>query len=373
MADIKTHLRELSVAITVGMIRDGKNFTVSELYNGNHFMDCAVLCISNDVSAANNIRQIGVFSDELKEIVNNGVKLGREICESDYFHINNTTKILWVGNNTQKGDNADIAIDNYQFSLKENSFILRNMGLYALLNSLTSSNYDRGLHVFRIFAPDEYERWFIFTWQKFCEFLKDNDGWELYSDSDTSLANIDSEDVVMSFNDDVKKVPIDISSTDSYMAYTDSAIREKVFAKWISYQLKASITYNKLKKQCSDVAGQKVSDFINSNFKSDNVYDFFQVYDSEYYYAKTTTNGVSILKVPSKKNFAKDISFLGTTYSAPVSQLNIMSSFKNNITGKEITFRNECRFSHGQFNGTPEAKMYITNDSDLTDIYETID
>jgi hypothetical protein len=373
MADIKTHLRELSVATTVGMIRDGKNFTISELYNGDHFMDCAVSCISNDVSSAGNIRQISVFPDELKEIVNNGVKLGRAIFESNYFHINNTTKILWVGNDTQKGDNTDIIIGNYQFSLKENSFILKNMGLYALLNSLTGSNYDRGLHVFKAFASDEYERWFVFAWQKFCEFLKDNDGWELYSDSDISLANIDNDNVVMSFNDNIKKVPINISSTDSYMSYTDSAIREKVFAKWISYQLKTSITYNELKKQCSDVAGKKVSDLINLNFKSDNVYDFFQVYDSEYYYAKTTTSGVLILKVPSKKDFAKDILFLGTTYSAPVSQLNIMSSFKNSITGKEITFRNECRFSHGQFNGTPEAKMYITNDSDLTDIYETID
>ena len=194
----------------------------------------------------------------------------------------------------------------------------------------------------------------------------------MYSDGDVSLAKIENNNVVLSFNDDTKKIPIAISSTDDYMNYTDSAVREKVFAKWISHKLKASITYNDLKKQCSEVAGKKVSDLINSNFKPDNVYDFFQIYDSEYYYAKTTTSGVSILRVPSKRDFAKDISFLGATYSAPVSQLNIMSTFKNNNTNKEITFRNECRFSHGQFNGTPEAKMYITNDSDLTDIYETI-
>ena len=373
MADIKTHLRELSVATTIGMIRDGKDLSVSELYNGNSFMNHASSCISNDISSANNIRHLGSFSSELKKIIDNGIRLGRAIYQSNYFKINSNSTIRWVGNDTQKGDNADIVIDNYQFSLKENSFILKNMGLYALLNSLTGSNYNRGLHVFKTFAPSEYENWFNFTWKNFCNYLAKNDNWELYSDGNVSMAKIKNNNVVLSFNNDTKEIPITISSINDYMNYTDSVIREKVFAKWISHKLKSSITYNNLKKQCSEVAGKKVSNLINSNFKPNNVYDFFQIYNSEYYYAKTTTSGISILRVPSRNDFAKDISFLGATYSAPVSQLNIMSTFKNIKTNKEITFRNECRFSHGQFNGTPEAKMYITNDSDLTDIYETID
>lgn len=35
MADIKTHLRELSVAITIGLFKLGINFKLSDLYNSH--------------------------------------------------------------------------------------------------------------------------------------------------------------------------------------------------------------------------------------------------------------------------------------------------------------------------------------------------
>lgn len=59
-------------------------------------------------------------------------------------------------------------------------------------------------------------------------------------------------------------------------------------------------------------------------------------------------------------------------YEVPGSQLNIITTFKNKSTGKILEFRNECRFSHGQFNGTPEAKMYVAKNTSLTNLYETL-
>ena len=41
--------------------------------------------------------------------------------------------------------------------------------------------------------------------------------------------------------------------------------------------------------------------------------------------------------------------------------------------GCKIIFRNELRYSHGQFNKTPEAKCYIDrNACDLTTMYQRI-
>lgn len=47
----------------------------------------------------------------------------------------------------------------------------------------------------------------------------------------------------------------------------------------------------------------------------------------------------------------------------PKSQLNIYTTIENIETKSKLVVRNELRYSHGQFNGTPEAKMYIDNGS----------
>ena len=68
-------------------------------------------------------------------------------------------------------------IGQYGFSLKEESFILKNMGLYQLLNTLTGSNYKKGLHVFETFVPEEYNEWFSCTWKLLLEYLDENIIW----------------------------------------------------------------------------------------------------------------------------------------------------------------------------------------------------
>lgn len=373
MADIKTHLRELSVATTVGLLNLDISFLKADLYNSKKFYTYAQKVISNDISSAENILEYDNYSDDLKTIIDNGFKLGKKIYETPYFKIFKDDKIEWIGSDTQKGDPIDLKIGNYSFSLKEESFILKNMGLYQLLNNLTGSNYIRGLHIFSDFARDEYDAWFKYTWQYLLNKLAKGYTWELRKGKNVSKISLASPTtVVLYYNGRCSHIPTNISTNAEYMSHTVSATREKVFSKWISEVVANDSEYIRLKKVCSEAAGKRVSDKINKKFCSDNIHDFFQIYPQEYYYAKTTSLETTILKVPGKSDFNSIIEFKGSGYNVPSSQLNIISTFQNKKTKKILEFRNECRFSHGQFNGTPEAKMYVIRNTPLTELYEPI-
>lgn len=370
MADVKTHLRELSVAVTIGLLNLDIEFTVADLCSSSkRFWNYAERVISNDISKAQNIMDYMAFDGDLQAIIENGYKLGRKIYENTYFKFIKGTPVKWLGNDTQKRDPIDVEIGGYGFSLKEESFILQNMGLYQLLNNFTGSSYIRGLHVFKEFSSREYEQWFYYTWGAFIDFVKKNKGWSLIKDKDSISADIIGNNIIMKCNSFVSIVPIDITNSNQFMDYTTSKTREKVFSKWIYMFFSADVHYIELKKICSEIAGKKVTNKINSDFKEDNIYDFFRIYLKDYYYAKTTSKETIILRVPGKRDFKENIEFKGARYEVPSSQLNIISTFQNKKTGKKLEFRNECRFSHGQFNGTPEAKMYVTRNTSLTDLY----
>jgi hypothetical protein len=373
MADIKTHLRELSVATTIGLLNMEIEFKPQDLYNSRRFLSYAKKVISNDISAAENLCDYTIFAGELQQIVDNGYKLGKKIYNNPYFKLKKDLKIQWLGNDTQKKDPIDITIGDYGFSLKEDSFILKNMGLYTLLNNLTGSNYSRGLHVFSTFALSEYDTWFQYTWKFLISYLKENNTWILHKNDKDSIIYLHEDNIVLSYGDIVSEIPTTIVTNTEYMKYTTSKTREKVFAKWISNVISNDSEYLRLKKICSETAGKRICDKINNEFKPDNIYEFFQIYLKEYYYAKTTVSETTILKVPSRNNFSSIIEFQGCRYEVPSSQLNIITRFHNRNTKKYLEFRNECRFSHGQFNGTPEAKMYVSKNTSLFDLYEPLD
>ena len=180
MADIKTHLRELSVATTVGLLNLEIDFQKSDLYDSKLFLAYAKKVVSGDISSADNLTSEPTFTGELKQIVDNGYQLGKAIYENDYFCINKNSKITWQGNNTQKDDPIDITIGDYGFSLKEESFILENMGLYKLLNCYTGSNYKKR-HIFSDYARTEYEAWFTATWNELINTLNAAGSWS-YND-----------------------------------------------------------------------------------------------------------------------------------------------------------------------------------------------
>jgi len=371
MADIKTHLRELSVAITIGLLRDKSKFNLAILYDSKTFLRLANELISSKTENANNLLIYEKFPNDLQQIINNGYKLGKQIYNK--FNINPSDQITWIGNDTQKGDPIDITIGKYAFSLKEQSFILKNMGLYQFLNNLTGSTYKRGLHIFKTFAREDYEIWFNYTWKSFYNYLHINKTWYSEKNNNISEAYIDDNSIILKYNKDLSSIiPISIKSTDEYMKYTTSKTREKVFSKWINSEFSKNETYNLLKRKCSEAAGKTVSNKISTEFSPNNVYDFFQICENEYYYAKTTSSETTILKVPSSYNFNSQIKFKGCRFEVPTSQLNIITTFQNEKSGKTLEFRNECRFSHGQFNGTPEAKMYIVKNTQLDELYEKI-
>lgn len=376
MADIKTNLRELSVATIFGLLKRNNGIVEkNNLYNPQIFLKNANEIIFNDISAAENLflgNFQSEFNQEYKDIIDNSYKLAKKIFDTPFFDISKEDKIEWIGFQTQKGDPVDIKIGKYGFSLKEDSFILRNMGLYSLLNNLTGSNYQKGIHVFSTFALSEYDAWFDYTWHYLVDWLDKNTKWELIKGNDKSIITKDDLYVYLEFNQKITKIPVEIHTNSDYMKYTTSKIREKVFAKWINEYMNVDLIYLKYKKRCSEVAGRKVKHFIMENFKPEHIFDFFQIYDESYYYAKSTKNETTILKVPRRNDFNDVIEFIDCKYSVPASQLNIVTTFRNKRTGKQLQFRNECRFSHGQFNGTPEAKMYVVSDTPLTELYEPI-
>lgn len=367
MADIKTHLREISFALKIGLLIGNRKFPV-DIYEPNKFFEYADTIISNGIKNATNIL-IDSYDDELINIINNGFKLADSIFNSNHFIFNSFDKICWTGSDTQKDDLADVIIGDYEFSLKEDSFILENMGLYKLLNLLTGKKYKRGLHVFTAFANDEYETWFKYSWEKLILFLETK---QFLYNSKTYTSKIYTDSlgmIIFEYKNEQLKFPTTLKSWSEYMELSTSNFREKVFSKWIAQELYNDTCYNKLKNTCSIVAGKNLVSEIKNNLNTNNISRLLQIYSKSYYYAKTTNNFISVYKVPSKSEFNKIIEIEDITYSVPKSQLNIITKIKNTKTNLVLSFRNECRFSHGQFNGTPEAKLYYDSGSDLSVIY----
>ncbi len=172
MADIKTNLRELSVILTVGLIKENRASDLIQLYHDRSFIKLTKQFVGPDSAfKANNILGTDLSLDEYTSIIKNGINLGQAICNHPNFNISNKPSLIWCGYNIQKSDPVDIYIDNYGFSLKEDSYILKNMGFYEFLNSMTGSQFKKGLNIYTTYAPEEYEEWFKTTWELLIEKL----------------------------------------------------------------------------------------------------------------------------------------------------------------------------------------------------------
>lgn len=379
MADVKTHLRELSVATTIGLLKDHITFSLEDLYIPSNFFSLSQKVIDTDISKAINICDYSEFTDELKQIVYNGYKLGCSIYNCPEFRISNSDKISWLGYLTSRTNPSDITVGHYNFSLKEESFILENMGLYKLLNCYTGSSYKKGRHIFKDYAPHEYNTWFTTTWQQMIDDLKSlNNQWSISNSKKQTRSEIKITDkeVILTFKGKkaIRSAILPITCNLSiYENKTDTKIREKVFSKYINERLANNALYLRTKKNCAVVATNNVVNELNYNLNySAGIKQYLRIYDFEYYYAKSTNSKIEIYKIPSASSFKDTIIIESIKASVPDSQANIITTLKNISTGKKLYLRNECRFSHGQFNGTPEAKMYYEHGSTLTAIYEPI-
>ncbi len=376
MADLKTHLRELSVAVTVGLLSKGKKFTLEELYNKNFFFMAATAIIENDVSSAIS-NSFENYSMELCQIIKNGYNLGKKIFESKEFKIDKDSAIYWKGNDNQKDDPIDIVIGNYNFSLKEESFILENMGLYKLINCFTGSTYKRR-HIFKDYALTEYKNWFFTTWKEMTEIIKTLGGiWNISKEEKESVIKVSDTNVTFELYCDGKLISKSIlplcCTLETFEKETTSKTREQVFSKFIKNELSNNENYNREKRECAISATTKLAKELQDNLNYEaGLPRFLRIHNFEYYYAKTTATELAIYKVPSIDDFQSNIVIDSIVSSVPNKQANILTTIRNKKTGRKLVLRNECRFSHGQFNGTPEAKMYYEAGGSLLTIYETI-
>ncbi|BFU77115.1 hypothetical protein ALC152_03300 [Arcobacter sp. 15-2] len=363
MADVLTHLRELSFGYSI--LKEGitefndspdvfLNFCKSNIKNCQHLTRSQISSKSE-------------FSDIERDTIYNGLKLGRYIISKNI--LNSKANVKWLGNENQSGTTYDMEIDNIFFSLKEKSFILHNMGLYQLLNIITDKiSYKKGLHIFEQFAPDALEKWFTITRQRTIDKLKIKS----FQTEDSQRKNIklaySEEKLYLFYNgDEIKIQNFSECSYERFKNETTSKIREKVFSKFINQHLASDIMYLEAKKNCAEKAGKNLVDYLKCNVSQNpspkSLYNLFRVTNQDYYYAKTTPNDIEVYKIPSQSEFSNNIQITDITYSVPSSQLNLLTTIENTDTKEKLIFRNELRYSHGQLNGTPEAKMYIDQGS----------
>ncbi len=362
MANIKTHLRELSPLLAFsGMGIDPKKITTDKFRK-------IIGIILKDSTIPRNIKLLSDFNNEQRLIIERGLSLGHYLLKK--FGFSNKSKVKWVGNNTQSHMPIDLVIDGNLFSLKEDSFILENMGLYKLISLITGEETKRGqFHIFLDFAPQEFDRWFQYTWGYLTKAAKD---WTLKKNKYISRIKVEKNNVKFLFNDKSCTLPIkDDFTVREYLNITNSTFREKVFAKWISKEIRYDSEYERLKRICAKHAGKNLVSYLLKNLDddNDNLLRLLQIYDKPYYYAKVTNSKPKVFRVPDKESYSKAITIDSIKSSIPKSQLNLITKIKNLETDKELIIRNEIRYSHGQFNGTPEAKMYYDNSADLSTIY----
>ena len=252
------------------------------------------------------------------------------------------------------------------------------MGLYKLLNCYTGSNYTKR-HIFSDYARPEYEHWFAIAWGKLIKLLTAETLWEYNNPAKVKQGRITLLENSVKFeyfeSGKLKSssiLPKDCTLSD-FEHQTSSKIREQVFSKYINQKLDSDQEYNSAQKACSEAAAAALTRELKDNLSyTAGLPRFLRFHSQEYYYAKTTPAGVKIFRVPAASSFGDEIIIKSIDYSVPQKQANILTTIENRKTGETLVLRNECRFSHGQFNGTPEAKMYYVRGGSLDVIYEQL-
>lgn len=364
MADIKTILRETSVIFGLKDIPVDKiSVTDYILFLKNNLNNYDKNAIEIDkLNSLNNF-------DDYQYILNNGFRIGKDIRKA----MNYAGDINWIGADVNSKYPYDIKIGNNGISLKEHSYILKNPALSDYINSLTQYKPPfKTVHIFRLYAAKLFEEWFSYTLKRLFETTKDG----------IVIDNLKRECKLIRAGDDII---FSVNNTSTTIKKTDKInevefnrkvggyLIEHTFSKWINFKLDDDNEYIRLKKACSETAGENLKDFIEKNLNIDkkSICGLFQIYDDNYLYAKVGTPPI-LLEVPSFDEV--DVELDSIVVLVPKSQLNVHFKFKFIANEKisHITVRVECRYSHGQFKGVPEAKLYYTDNDEIGNIYKRI-
>jgi hypothetical protein len=365
MADEKTILRELSIIVGIGLAQAGNKINKLKPVLFLNMVEGFCENIQEYNVELNKLKSIRSFNDSQIAIIKNGFILGNCI----YKELKPEGKICWTGKHVGSKYPYDITINDTGFSLKEDSYILKNPAFSDYLNALVQPKKPfKNIHVFRRFAPNEFNKWFNYAYSKLIEKARNlRNNSVIFSYKGKYFIKLIEDEIIFEKIKN-KKVCIPISlqiSEDKFNRDISNDIIEHTFSKWIKENLeKKDNEYLLLKKICSEAAGRNLKKFLESsrNYNIDKLLEILQIYEDVYYFGKCLNGIPNLFKVPSKDKC--DIISLTIDFNVPKSQLNVLFTFevvvRLNGHGKNntIEMHAECRYSHGQFNGIPEAKLY---------------
>lgn len=367
MADIKTILRELSVV--VGYLVAIKKFNEEDVYVVDKFVTALKSFVTNLDDCEFEIEKIAnivKFNLEQKSIILNGTMLGKHIFKK----LKPKGEIKWLGFENKNENPSDISIGTTKISLKEDSDILKNPAFAKYLNAIAEgATIFKNVHIFRDFAKDEFENWFKYTFTKLREIATTTKVEDvIYSCEKHSVLYYikrGENSLIFGADDDYRKFEDNELITEfEFDKRMNKKTIEYTLSKWINENLEKNEEYLKLKKKCSLSAGENLKTFIekNNNVNKYKILALLQIYADNYFYGKCISRKPQLFKVPNIKECIVEITNI--EYSVPKSQLNLIVTFDVRIHDEqnEIVMRVECRYSHGQFKGIPEAKLYCKDD-----------
>jgi len=376
VADIKTILRELSVILGYILSKYKLTFT-EELIDVKSYLDFIRKYCKNVNECNSEIQKIEELDNFVihKDIIENGLKLGKLL----YENVNLEGDIYWLGAKVNSKYPFDIKIGDTGISLKEDSYIIKNPSFAEYLNALVQPSQPfKNVHVFRKFAPTEFKKWFDYTYKKLFEEFGPHEADQDIFRYQRRGTYIKKGKTGLIFGENENKIEIGMNENLDEISFNSRIkgfIFEHTVSKWIKDKLeKKDIEYEKLKKKCSLKAGANLKEFVNKNLNlnANKILELFQIYDESYYFGKSF-GATHLYQVPSNKECS--IKLIDIEIKVPQSQLNVYFTFEiSNSTGSNaVLFRVECRYSHGQFKGIPEAKLYYTdNVNHLQNLYKVI-
>lgn len=376
MADIKTILRELSVILGYILSKYKLTFT-EELIDVKTYLDFIRKYCKNINECNSEIQKLEELDDFIihKDIIKNGLMLGKLLYEK----LKLEGDIYWLGAKVKSEYPLDIKIGETGISLKEDSHIIKNPSFAYYLNALVQPTHPfKNVHVFRVFAHDEFKLWYDYTYKKLFQEFNNHKANEIIYSYPKEGTFIKKCARGLIFGDDSTSIEIGNKENLDEVSFNSRLggfIFEHTVSKWIKDNLEKKDTeYEKFKKECSLKAGENLKEFINknSNLNASKILGLFQIYDEPYYYGKSFKE-THLYRVPSNKECK--VKLIDIEIKVPKSQLNVYFTFgfSNNYGSNDVIFRVECRYSHGQFKGIPEAKLYYTdNIGHLQNLYSVI-
>ena len=269
----------------------------------------------------------GYMPAEVKETILNNYKLGKKIRGFYYYHRDtpiDPDTVKWVGDDTSYAP-ADMLVNNEKWSLKEKSSIIKNQSAATFLNILTNSDdYGRGFHLLNELAPEE------------------------------NLQGL--QKIVSHYNADNPE-----TAYPEFKDYSEWKSQPKSEQKKLSRYIQSKDRTPEFKRELEEIKtriNEKAGDNLLKRINNAHEVDAGELLgsDVDYFYSKFDHNGDMFAGyVPNKETISKHVKVKAIWYTAG-SQLNIIIKYVNTRAEEFLTIT-EIRYSHGQFNGIPEAKM----------------